>query len=93
MVRAIVTRTVPSIVAAARAIRVGSVRVGRRVRSQRARARIGVVHVEGQVIRLGSGESDGVVDAEELIEEAGTFAALDMAAAAAGVVVGVERHM
>ena len=49
-----------------------------------------VVRVEGQVIRLGSGESYGVVDAEELIEEAGTFAALDMAAAA--VVVGVERH-
>ena len=41
---------------------------------------------------MGSGESDGVVDAEELIEEAGTFAALDTAAAAAGVVVGVEWH-
>lgn len=78
--------------AATRAIRVRNVRVGRRVRSQRARARMDVVRVEGQVIRLGSGESYGVVDAEELIEEAGTFAALDMAAAAAGVVVGVERH-
>ena len=41
---------------------------------------------------MGSGESEGVVDAEELVEEAGAFAALDVAAAAAGVVVGVERH-
>ena len=37
-------------------------------------------------------EGDGVVDAEELVEEAGAFAALDVAAAAAGVVVGVEWH-
>lgn len=39
-----------------------------------------------------SGKGDGVVDAEELVEETGTFAALDVAAAAAGVVVGVEWH-
>jgi hypothetical protein len=41
---------------------------------------------------LRSGKGDGVVDAEELVEETGTFAALDVAAAAAGVVVGVEWH-
>ena len=62
------------------------------MRSQRVGARIGVFHVEGQVVRLRSRESDRVVDAEELIEEARTFAAWDVAAAAAGVVVGVERH-
>ena len=78
--------------AAARAVRIGSVRVGRSVGSQRVGATISVVHVEGQVVRLGSGESDGVVDAEEFVQEAWTFAALDVAAAAAGVVVGVERH-
>ena len=62
------------------------------MRSQRVRARISVVHVEGKVVCLGSGERDGVVDAEELVEEARTFAALDVATAAAGVVVGVEWH-
>ena len=93
MVRTIVARTILSIVAAARAIRVGSVGVGRRAGSQRVGgSRIGVVHVEGQVVCLGRGEGDGVVNAEELVEEAGAFAALDVAAAAAGVVVGVERH-
>lgn len=51
-----------------------------------------MIHVEGQVVCLGSRKSEGVVDAEELVEEAGAFAALDVAAAAAGVVVGVERH-
>jgi hypothetical protein len=79
-------------VAAARAIRVRSVRVGRSVCSHGIWARIRVVHVEGEVVCLGSGESDGVVDAKELVEEAGAFAALNVAAAAAGVVVGVERH-
>lgn len=60
--------------------------------SQRVGARIRVLHVEGQVVRLGSRESVRVVDAEELVEKAGTFAALDVAAAAAGVEVGVEWH-
>jgi hypothetical protein len=92
MVRTIISRTILSIVAAARAIRIWGVPIGRRVRSQRVGTRIRVVHVEGEVICLGGGESDGVVDAEELVEEAGAFAALDVAAAAAGVVVGVERH-
>ena len=59
---------------------------------QRVWTRIRVIHVEGAIICLRSGESDGVVDGEELVEEAGAFAALDVAAAAAGVVVGVERH-
>ena len=92
MVRAIVARTMFSIVTAARAKRVWSVCVGRCVGSQRVGARIRVLHVEGQVVRLGSRESDRVVDAEELVEKAGTFAALDVAAAAAGVEVGVEWH-
>jgi hypothetical protein len=52
-----------------------------------------VVHVEGQMVGLRGGESDGVVDAEELVEEAGAFAALDVAAAAAGVGVSVEWHV
>lgn len=74
-------------------MRVGSVGVGIRAGSQRVGgSRIGVVHVEGQVVCLGRGEGDGVVNAEELVEEAGAFAALDVAAAAASVVVGVERH-
>ena len=59
---------------------------------QRVWTRIRVIHVEWEIICLRSGESDGVVDGEELVEEAGAFAALDVAAAAAGVVVGVERH-
>ena len=92
MVRAIVARTMLSIVTAARAKRVWSVRAGRCVGSQRVGARIRVLHVEGQVIRLRSRESDRIVDAEELVEKAGTFAALDVAAAAAGVEVGVEWH-
>lgn len=56
------------------------------------RARISVLHVERQIIRLGSGESHGIVDAEQLVEKAGAFAALDVTAAATGVVVGVKWH-
>ena len=41
---------------------------------------------------MGGGEGDWVVDAEELVQKAGTFAALNVTAAAAGVVVGVEWH-
>jgi hypothetical protein len=67
MLRAIVTRTILSIVAATRAIRVRSVRAGSRVRSQRVGARIRVVHVEGKVVCLGSGESERIIDAEELV--------------------------
>jgi hypothetical protein len=67
MLRAIVTRTILSIVAATRAIRVRSVRAGSRVRSQRVGARIRVVHVEGEVVCLGSGESERIIDAEELV--------------------------
>jgi hypothetical protein len=67
MIRAVVARTVLPIVAAARAIRVRSVRVGRSVRPQRVRARISIVHIEGQIIRLRSGKSDRIVDAEELV--------------------------
>lgn len=92
MVGAIVAGTILSIVAAARTIRVRSVRVRRILRSQIVWTRIGGLHVEGQIVCLGSGEGGGVVDAEELVQEAGTFAALDVAAAAAGVVVSVERH-
>ena len=40
-----------------------------------------------------AGESGGTVDGEEFFEEAVAFAALDVAAAAAGVGVGVERHL
>ena len=40
-----------------------------------------------------AGESGRAVDGEELFEEAVAFAALDVAAAAAGVGVGVERHL
>ena len=73
MARTIVTGTILPIVAAAGAIGVGIVYVGRGVCvrrgvcSQRVGARIGGVHVEGEVVCLGSGESDGVVDAEELV--------------------------
>jgi hypothetical protein len=52
-----------------------------------------VVHVEGQTIGLRGRESGGIVDAEELVEEAGAFAALNVATAAAGVGVGVEWHV
>ena len=92
MVRAIVAGTILSIVAPARAIQVGSVSVGRSVRSCMIRARISVLHVEGQMTRLGGGESDGIVDAEQLIEKAGAFAALDVTAAATGVMVCVKWH-
>jgi hypothetical protein len=54
-------------VAATRAIRVRSVRAVSRVRSQRVGARIRVVHVEGEVVCLGSGESERIIDAEELV--------------------------
>jgi hypothetical protein len=52
-----------------------------------------VVHVEGQIVGLRGGESDGVVDAEERVEEARAFAALNVAAAAVGVGVGAEGHV
>jgi hypothetical protein len=52
-----------------------------------------VVHVEGQIIGLRGGESDGVVDVEELVEEAGAYAALEVAAAAACVGVCVQWHV
>jgi hypothetical protein len=55
--------------------------------------RIRVLHVEGEVLGLRTGESGGTVDGEEFFEEAVAFAALDVAAAAAGVGVGVERHL
>ena len=73
MIRTIIAGTIFPIVAAAGAIGVGIVYVGRGVCvrrgvcSQRVGARIGGVHVEGEVVCLGSGESDGVVDAEELV--------------------------
>lgn len=81
-----------SIMATTGAVRVGHVSTGRPQRSQRIQTRIRVFHVEGQVIGLRGGESGGIVDAEELVEEAGAFAALDVAAAATGVGVCVERH-
>lgn len=40
-----------------------------------------------------AGESGRAVDGEELFEEAVAFAALDVAAATAGVGVSVERHL
>jgi hypothetical protein len=52
-----------------------------------------VVHVEGQIVGLRGRESDGIVDAEELVEDAGAFAALDVAATAAGVGVCVQWHV
>jgi hypothetical protein len=93
VVRTIKAGPILSIVAAAAAIRVGHVRVGGALWSRRVLTRIRVVHVEGQIIGLRGGESDGVVDAEELVEEAGAFAALDVATAAAGVGVCVEWHV
>lgn len=42
---------------------------------------------------MGAGEGGWTVDGEQLVEETGAFAALDVTAAAAGVGVGVERHL
>jgi hypothetical protein len=92
VVRTVVARAVLSVVAAAGAKGIGNISVGRRVQSELGRARIRVLHVERQVIGLGGGKSDGIVDAEELVEEAGALAALDVAATATSVMVGVERH-
>lgn len=90
MLRTVVPRAILAIVTAARAVGVGDVVVRRAVGS-RAWV-VEVLHVERQVVGLRAGESGRVVDAEELVEEAGAFAALDVAAAAAGVGIGVERH-
>lgn len=70
-----------------------AVRVVKVVVVPRNRTRIVVLHVEGQVVGLRAGEGGWAVDAEELFEEAGALAALDVAAAAAGVGVSVERHL
>ena len=92
-----------------RGVRVGGVGVGgvqvAMVRSRRRRravgfrrgggvqAWVGVLHVEGEVVGLGARESGRAVDGEEFFEEAVAFAALDVAAATAGVGVSVERHL
>lgn len=60
--------------------------------ARRAWFAIRILHVEGQVVRLRGRESSRIVDPKEFIEEAGAFAALDVAPAAAGVGVCVERH-
>jgi hypothetical protein len=84
-----------------RGVQVAMVR-SRRRRQRRAvglrrrggvQAWVGVLHVEGEVIGLRAGESGRAVDGEELFEEAVAFAALDVAAATAGVGVSVERHL
>lgn len=57
--------------------------------SRRSRARVGELHVEGQIVGLQGCECGGVVDAQELGEEAFALLALDVATAAARVGVGV----
>jgi hypothetical protein len=65
----------------------------RRRRRRGAQAGVEGLHVEGKVVGLRAGESGGAVDGEEFFEEAVAFAALDVATAAAGVGVGVQRHL
>jgi hypothetical protein len=65
----------------------------RRRRSRGSQARVEGLHIEGQVVGLRTGESGGAVDGEEFFEEAVALAALDVTAAAAGVGVGVQRHL
>lgn len=50
---------------------------------------VGEVHVERQIVCLQWCEGSRVVDAQELVKKAFAMATLDVAAAAAGVGVGV----
>lgn len=88
----IVARPVSAIMATTRTVGIRNIRVvvlAQTVQSRRSRARIGEVHVEGQVVGLQGSESGGVVDAQELGEEAFALPALDVASAAARVGVCV----
>jgi hypothetical protein len=65
----------------------------RRRRGRGAQAWVEGLHIEGEVVCLRTGEGGGAIDGEEFFEEAVALAALDVAAAAAGVEVGVQRHL